>query len=105
MANYDYVVVGAGSAGCAVAARLSEDAGINVAVLEAGGRQVPPVVAEDIAIPWHWGLVQNTPVDWAYQERAAGCTFGRRFRSRVAGCRGDQQSLRVDAHPRASQRL
>jgi choline dehydrogenase-like flavoprotein len=88
MANYDYVVVGAGSAGCAVAARLSEDAGIQVAVLEAGTRQVPPVVAEDIAIPWHWGLVQNTPVDWAYQSVPQTHCFGRRFpepRGRMPG--------------------
>jgi choline dehydrogenase len=88
MADYDYVVVGAGSAGCAVAARLSEDAGIQVAVLEAGSRQVPPVVAEDIAIPWHWGLVQNTPVDWAYQSVPQAHCLGRRFpepRGRMPG--------------------
>ena len=88
MANYDYVVLGAGSAGCVVAARLSEDAGINVAVLEAGGRQVPPVVAEDIAIPWHWGLVQNTTVDWTYQSVPQAHCFGRRFpepRGRMPG--------------------
>jgi choline dehydrogenase len=51
MSDYDYIVVGAGSAGCAVAARLSEDGDVGVAVLEAGSRQLPPQVANDIAVP------------------------------------------------------
>jgi choline dehydrogenase len=59
----DYVVVGAGSAGCAVAARLSEDEGARVVVLEAGG----PDTLEAIHQPPMWPTMWGTEVDWAYE--------------------------------------
>ena len=57
----DYIVVGAGSAGCVMAARLSEDSGVQVAVLEAGGRDTDPL----IRIPLGWGMVYSKKLhDW-----------------------------------------
>jgi choline dehydrogenase-like flavoprotein len=63
MSQPDYVIVGAGSAGCALAARLTEDRDVHVTVLEAGG----PDTAEAISIPPAWPTLWGTEVDWAYE--------------------------------------
>jgi choline dehydrogenase len=80
MDRFDFVVVGGGSAGCVMAARLSEDAAVGVAVLEAGSRQIPPQIATDIAVPWRMALAQNTVVDWGYESIPQPHLLGRRIR-------------------------
>ena len=57
---FDYVIVGAGSAGCVLAARLSEDPDVRVAVLEAGGEDAAP----EIRIPAIFPIMFKTELDW-----------------------------------------
>jgi choline dehydrogenase len=61
--TYDYVIVGAGSAGCVLAHRLSADPGVSVALIEAGG----PDKKREITIPAAFSKLFRTPVDWAYE--------------------------------------
>jgi choline dehydrogenase len=61
--TYDYVVVGAGSAGAVIAARLTEDPSTRVLLLEAGG----PADADEITIPAAFAALFKTRWDWNYQ--------------------------------------
>ena len=62
MSDYDFIVVGAGSAGPAVASRLSEDNRARVLVLEAGGTQIGPNVEN----PSLWFTLLGSDIDWGY---------------------------------------
>jgi choline dehydrogenase len=66
MPEYDYVIVGAGSAGCVLAARLSEDPDVSVALVEAG----PPDTIENIHVPVAFSALFRTQVDWDYSTAA-----------------------------------
>jgi choline dehydrogenase len=58
----DYVIVGAGSAGCVLANRLTEDPAVRVMLIEAGG----PDDAPEIAVPLAWPLIRKNQYDWDY---------------------------------------
>ena len=62
--SYDYIVVGAGSAGCIVASRLSEDPTVRVLLVEAGGSDRTPIIAMPAALPF---VYQNRRIQWGYQ--------------------------------------
>ncbi len=81
---YDYVIVGAGSAGCVLAARLSEDPDVSVLLLEAG----PPDVKENIHVPLGYLQLARTDVDWDYYTAPEPNCDGRRLslpRGKVLG--------------------
>ena len=59
---FDYVIVGAGAAGCVLANRLTEDSTVKVLLLEAGG----PDKKQEIHIPAAFNKLFKTECDWAY---------------------------------------
>ncbi len=60
--NVDYIVAGGGSSGCALAARLSEDPGVTVLLLEAGGRDSHPL----FAMPAGFARMTKGIASWGY---------------------------------------
>jgi choline dehydrogenase len=76
MDSFDYVIVGAGSAGCVVANRLSEDAQSSVCVLEAGPSDWHPMI--HIPAGFMYTLV-NPRVNWLYTSEASEWTGGRQI--------------------------
>ena len=82
--TYDYIVVGAGSAGCVLANRLSSDRHVRVLLLEAGERDS----AKEVHIPAAFNKLFKTKRDWAYETEPEPELGGRRLywpRGRMLG--------------------
>jgi choline dehydrogenase len=70
MTSWDYVVVGAGSAGCVLVSRLSEDPSVRVLLLEAGDRDT----AREFGIPAAFSTLFKGRHDWDFTtEPEPGC--------------------------------
>jgi choline dehydrogenase len=70
--RYDYVIVGGGSAGCVLAARLSEDPDLRVLLLESGPEDTMPEIAVPPAWPALWGTAVDHSYDTVPQPHAGG---------------------------------
>jgi choline dehydrogenase len=81
----DYVIVGAGSAGCVLASRLTEDPAIRVILIEAGGRDWNPLIHVPAG---YLKLLQHKRLTWGYTAETGGTLAGRRIpypRGKVLG--------------------
>jgi choline dehydrogenase-like flavoprotein len=92
-AEFDVVVVGAGSAGCVLSARLTENPKVSLCVIEAGGRDRNPW----IHVPMGFGkLVPNPKVNWGYETEPEPGLGGRKIiwpRGKVLGGSGSINGL------------
>jgi hypothetical protein len=95
--GYDYAVVGGGSAGCVLAARLTENPAAQVALIEAG----PMDDAPEVHTPVAFAQLFKSDHDWDYSSEPEPALFGRRIylpRGKVlGGCPGSV--VGIDPNP------
>lgn len=94
---YDYVIVGAGSAGCTLANRLTEDPDVSVLLMEAGGSDRSPL----ITVPLGWGrILFDRLFDWGYFTEAEPHLGGRKVECARGKVLGGSSSINAMAYVR-----
>ena len=96
----DYVIVGAGSAGCVLADRLSEDPTVSVCLIEAGG----PDSRREVRIPAAFSKLFGTPYDWAFETEPEPHLDGRRLYWPRGKMLGGSSSLNAMIYMRGNRR-
>ena len=92
--QFDYIIVGAGSAGCVLANRLSADPKVRVCLLDAGPADWNPL----IHMPVGWMQLMKSPTyNWLYETESSDWTGGRR----VPILRGKTLELVRELYPKA----
>ncbi|KAJ3992893.1 alcohol oxidase [Lentinula boryana] len=99
--SFDYVIVGGGTAGLVLAARLTEDSAVNVGVIEAGEPRFDEV---DVNIPAYFGQALFNPLyDWAYQSVPQAALDGRSIGLNHGKMIGGSSALNLMVWQRGSQ--
>jgi choline dehydrogenase len=95
---YDYIIVGAGSSGCVLAGRLTQNIDCRVLLLEAGG----PDNRKEIRIPAAFPKLFKTDLDWAYETEPQPGMLGRRMYWPRGKVLGGSSSINAMVYSRAN---
>jgi 4-pyridoxate dehydrogenase len=95
--HYEYVIAGAGSAGCVLAYRLTADPSVRVLLLEAGGRDTHPLIHIPIGLGKIW---EHRMFDWGYDTEPEPRLDNRQIEAMRGKVLGGSSSINVMAYVR-----